>query len=74
MKGSRSNMPEQENKTSDVLQEEVLRAMNEFAKNNPELMEAMNVMNMSLADYLRAMECARGGQTVSYSSNLPLQA
>jgi hypothetical protein len=67
-------MPQQGNKTSDVLQEEVLKAMSEFAKNNPEIIEALQVMNMSLADYLQAMECTRGGQTVSYSSYLPLQS
>ena len=64
-------MPQQEKKTSDVLQEEVLKAMSEFAKNNPEIIEAMQVMNMSIADYLQAMESALGGQTVSYSSYLP---
>jgi hypothetical protein len=67
-------MPQEQNNTSDVLQEEVVKAMDEFAKANPEIIEAMRVMNMSLADYLQAMECARGGLTVSYSSYLPVQA
>ncbi len=67
-------MPPLETKTPEELQDEIVKAMDDFAKLNPEIAQAMQVMNMSLADYLQAMEAARGGQTASYSSLHPVRA
>jgi hypothetical protein len=39
-----------------------------FSAQNPEIIEAMAVMNIALPDYLQAVEAIRGGQTMSASS------
>ncbi|MGA2267446.1 MAG: hypothetical protein ABSH44_03150 [Bryobacteraceae bacterium] len=62
--------------TSDsaVAQEVILKEMQDFSASNPQIMEALEAMNQSLADYLQALETIRGGQTVSCSpsAHLPL--
>ncbi|MGB6942534.1 MAG: hypothetical protein WBE37_09085 [Bryobacteraceae bacterium] len=68
-------MQPQENKTSEEIQLTIVGDIEEFRKNNPEIIAAMEVMNMSMTDYLQAMESVRGGQTYSYSaaSHIPIQ-
>jgi hypothetical protein len=59
----------------EAVQQSILGSIEEFEKNNPEIVEAMGVMNMSMVQYLTAMESVRGGQSVSYSSSahIPIQ-
>jgi hypothetical protein len=68
-------MPEEEAKTNEKLQEALLSAVEEFSRENPQIIEAMQVMNMSMNDYLQAMESARGGQSASFTPiyHAPLQ-
>ena len=69
-------MQPQENKTSEEIQLTIVGDIEEFRKNNPEIIAAMEVMNMSMTDYLQAMESVRGGgKTDSYSaaSHIPIQ-
>jgi hypothetical protein len=63
-------MPENENKNPQELQNMAVAAMTQFLRENPEIEEAMQIMNMSLSDYLQAMESVRTGPTVSYSTYL----
>ena len=68
-------MPEDDIKTLEAMQQKVVGEIEEFAKANPEIIEAMEVMNMSMPDYLQAMESVRATETFSCSSSsdLPLQ-
>jgi hypothetical protein len=51
-----------------AIQEQIVKQMQDFSAKNPQIAEALEVMNMSVADYLQAMEAIRGGQTVSCST------
>jgi hypothetical protein len=68
-------MPEDDVRTFEAIQRTVVEDIEEFAKNNPEIIEAMKVMNISMPDYLQAMESVRAAETFSCSSSsdLPLQ-
>ena len=68
-------MPEDEVSTLEEIQQRVVGEMEGFAKANPEIIEAMRVMNMSMPDYLQALESVRAAETFSCSStsDLPLQ-
>ena len=59
----------------EALQESVVREIEQFSTDHPEIMEAMQVMNMSIADYIEAMDSVRARQTFSCSSfsHLPTQ-
>ena len=60
-----------ENTTSEDeqdLQAKIVNSMREFAAQNPAITEAMAVMNMTMPEYLQAIEAIRGGQIVSASS------
>jgi hypothetical protein len=72
-KGEHAMSDEPSNKTFESLQEEMLKKMQEFSRSNPEIMEAMDVMNMSMADYIEAMDSVRSTQifSCSTSSRLP---
>ena len=54
------------------MQESIVGRMEEFSRDNPEIIEAMQVMNMSMPDYLQAIQSVREGETFSCSSSLPL--
>ena len=64
--------PAEINKGFEELQEEVVEGMAEFARNNPEIIEAMRVMNMSMPDYLQAIQSVREAETFSCSSHSSL--
>jgi hypothetical protein len=59
---------------SAAAQEAILKEIQDFSSRNPQIMEALEVMNLSLTDYLQALEAMRGGQIVSCSpsAHLPL--
>jgi hypothetical protein len=50
------------------LQEGIVKEIEQFSKDNPEIVEAMKVMNMSMDDYIQAMDSVRATQTFSCSS------
>lgn len=54
---------------SDALVAEFERLRVEFERSNPELAEAMKVMNMSLAEYLSALHYMREGGQLGTSSD-----
>jgi hypothetical protein len=68
-------MPEPDNESCQTVQDTVLKQMEVFSQNNPEIVEALGLMNLTMADYLQAVEAIRGGQTFSCSSSsrLPFQ-
>lgn len=51
------------------IQQGVVEGMAEFSRNNPEIVEAMQVMNMSMPDYLQAIQAVREAETFSCSSD-----
>lgn len=57
------------------LQARIVESMEEFSAQEPAITEALAVMNMTMPDYVRAMDAIRGGQVVSVSaySTVPLQ-
>jgi hypothetical protein len=63
-----------ETRASEAAQEAILEQIRDFSARNPQITEALEVMNLSMADYLQALETLRGGQTVSCSpsARLPL--
>lgn len=60
-----------ENHEPEDLQEQLIRSMADFARENPEIAEAMNVMNMTMPEYFQAIDALRGGQVVAASSLTP---
>lgn len=56
----------------ETFQENMVSNIEQFSKDHPEIIEAMKVMNMSMADYIEAMDSVRGGQTFSSSSFCPI--
>jgi len=62
-------------KSAEELQDQIVEGMAEFSRNNPEIVEAMQVMNMSMTDYLQAIQSVREAETFSCSSHsdVPLQ-
>jgi len=56
------------NEDIQALQARIVEGMAAFSAQNPEIIEAMAVMNIALPDYLQAVEAIRGGQTMSASS------
>ena len=49
------------------LQDRIIKGMKDFEAENPLITEALAVMNITMADYLQAMESLRGDQIVSAS-------
>jgi DNA-directed RNA polymerase specialized sigma subunit len=62
-----ATLPVQAPGSLDAVQAHIIREMQEFSTKNPQIAEALEVMNISLAEYLQAMEAIRGGQTISCS-------
>jgi hypothetical protein len=58
----------------EVLQEGIVQDIGQFSKEHPDIVEAMNVMNMSMADYIEAISSVRAARTFSCSasSHLPV--
>jgi len=57
------------------MQARVVQGMAEFSASNPEIAEALAVMNMTMPDYIRALEAIRGGHIVTTSAyaQIPVQ-
>jgi len=68
-------MADHKTQTFEELQQSVLGDIEAFRENNPQIVEAMEVMNMAMADYLEVMDSVRGVATSSCSSSaeIPLQ-
>jgi len=60
---------EQNGKDFEALQEAVVERMRELSEGNPEIVEAMRVMNMSMPDYLQALQAVREVDTFSCSAD-----
>ena len=50
------------------LQDRILQKMKEFSAQNPAIAEAMAVMNMTMPEYLEALDAIHGPRIVSGSS------
>lgn len=50
------------------LQARIVKDMERFAAQNPTIAEALAVMNLTMPEYMRAIEAIRGGEIVSASS------
>ena len=57
-----------------LTQEAVLNGIRDFSAKNPEIIEALAVMNLSMADYLQALAAIKGTETASCSpsAHVPL--
>ncbi len=67
--------PETESAKMKRLQDDVVRQMQEFSSENPQIVEALGVMNMTMPDYFTALDAIRGADIVSFSSsvNIPFE-
>jgi hypothetical protein len=65
---------ESEPKKLEALQDSLLSEIERFSNENPEIVEAMKVMNMSMADYIAAMDSVRIPETFSSSTDMRLPA
>ncbi len=52
------------------MQARVLQRIQEFSIENPTIEEAVAVMNMTMPDYLLALDTIRGGNVVSASASV----
>jgi len=55
------------------LQDQIAQQMKDFVAENPDIGEAMAVMNMTMPDYYLAMESIRGDRVISASVYVPVQ-
>src|ERR1035438_7669253 len=52
-------MPGTDNERCQTVQDTVLEKIEVFSQNNPEIVEALGLMNLTMADYLQAVEAIR---------------
>jgi len=65
-------MPDDTSQEMKDMQSVIVQRMNDFSAENPTIVEALTVMNMTMPDYFQAMDAIRGGQIASVSSYAPL--
>jgi hypothetical protein len=65
-------MEDQNKEQLSELQERLVSSIEEFSAANPTITEALAVMNMTLPDYVQAMESIHGAQVFPASSYVAL--